>query len=350
MIREAVYSDIDDIASIYNYYIRNSTATFEEQEVDAQEIWQRVSNVQQSGYSWLVANDEDSILGYAYAAQWKDRSAYRHTAEVSVYLSHTVQNSGLGTRLYQALFNTLKNQNIHVAIGGITLPNPASVALHEKFGMHQVAHFKEVGFTFGQWLDVGYWQVNLNQGGPKGESNAPPQSASNATRPRNIKQRMQIRDYHNSDWKEIWAILKEVFREGETFPNAIASTEEDAYDFWINKPKHTLVALIDNHVVGSYHIKDNQAGLGSHVANAGYVLSPNYQGQGVGLEIATHSLNFAASLGYKAMQFNLVVSTNTASVTLWHKLGFSRVGTLPKAFNHKKLGLVDAFVMYKWLQ
>jgi L-amino acid N-acyltransferase YncA len=105
--------------------------------------------------------DVGVVIGYAYAGKWNVRSAYRHTVETTVYLSNSTLSKGWGTRLYQALFDTLRDKSIHTIVGGITLPNPASIALHEKFGMKKVAHFSEVGYKFGKWLDVGYWQMEL---------------------------------------------------------------------------------------------------------------------------------------------------------------------------------------------
>lgn len=96
------------------------------------------------------------MIGYAYASKWKGRCAYRYSVEVSVYLHAEQSGQGMGTALYSALFKQLSELGYHVAIGGIALPNAASVALHEKFGMKKVAHFKEIGFKFGQWVDVGY--------------------------------------------------------------------------------------------------------------------------------------------------------------------------------------------------
>lgn len=147
----------------------------------------------------------------------------------------------------------------------------------------------------------------------------------------------------------MWGILRSVFKEGDTFPNHVDTSEEEARCYWIEKPAHTFVALNDGKVIGSYHLKNNQMGLGSHVANAGYVVSPFARGSGVGFRLATHSLKYAVELGYKAMQFNLVVCTNLPSLQLWEKLDFQIVGTLPCAFNHSKKGLVDAYVLYKWL-
>jgi L-amino acid N-acyltransferase YncA len=161
MIRAAIESDAQAIADIYNYYIKNTVVTFEELPVSQNDILERIEKVTGSNLPWLVAEDNSVVIGYAYAGKWNMRSAYRHTVESTVYLSNSSLAKGWGTRLYQALFDTLRQKSIHVVIGGITLPNPASIALHEKFGMKQVAHFKEVGYKFGQWLDVGYWQMEL---------------------------------------------------------------------------------------------------------------------------------------------------------------------------------------------
>ena len=109
---------------------------------------------------WLVFEDEDEILGYAYATPWKPRSAYRYSYEISVYVKNDSHGKGIGTTLYSDLINRLKNIGAHVIIGGITLPNDPSIKLHEKMGFKKVAEFEEVGFKFGQWLNVGYWQLN----------------------------------------------------------------------------------------------------------------------------------------------------------------------------------------------
>ena len=161
MIREARDSDADSIAEIYNYYIRETVITFEEEEISGNEINSRMQEVRNSGFPWIVAEEEGKIIGYAYATKWNVRSAYRFSAQVAVYISNACTARGWGTELYDELFSRLKAINMHVVIGGITLPNDASVALHEKFGMTKVAHFKEVGKKFGCWLDVGYWQTIL---------------------------------------------------------------------------------------------------------------------------------------------------------------------------------------------
>ncbi|WP_237058182.1 arsinothricin resistance N-acetyltransferase ArsN1 family B [Microbulbifer sediminum] len=159
MIRSVDSADAKAVAEIYNHYIANSCATFEEQPVCADEMQRRFAAVAAQGLPWLVAENESAeLVGYAYATGWRARSAYRHSVEVTVYVSHTELSCGWGRQLYDALFAKLEDLPVHVAIGGITLPNPASVALHERFGMKKVAHFEQVGKKFGQWIDVGYWQ------------------------------------------------------------------------------------------------------------------------------------------------------------------------------------------------
>ena len=161
LIRDAQENDFSTISEIYNHYIRHTIITFEENEIDRNEISIRVEKVKSVGLWWLVLEEDRKVIGYAYATKWHERSAYRHTVEVSVYLHHECVGKGFGTKLYEELFSRLRERNLHVAIGGIALPNPSSTKLHEKFGMKKVAHYKEVGYKLGQWIDVGYWQVQL---------------------------------------------------------------------------------------------------------------------------------------------------------------------------------------------
>ena len=130
---------------------------------------QRIKQIEALGLPWLVAMDGDQLLGYAYATTWKARIAYRFSVEITVYLAQQLTAKGVGTLLYQALFNALETKDVHAVVACIALPNPHSVALHEKFGMRKVGHFNQVGHKFDRWLDVGYWQINLprdkNNGG-----------------------------------------------------------------------------------------------------------------------------------------------------------------------------------------
>ena len=161
LIRDAHASDAPAIAAIYNPYILETTISFEEEPVPDADMARRVADVQAAGLPWLVAEEGGAVIGYAYATKWRVRHAYRHSVETSVYLAPAAARKGIGTALYEALFARLRAGEYHLAIGGIALPNEASVALHEKMGYEKAAHFKEVGFKFGRWLDVGYWQKTL---------------------------------------------------------------------------------------------------------------------------------------------------------------------------------------------
>ena len=161
IIREADASDAASIASIYNHYVAETVVTFDEQPVTVQEMARRVEEVHAVSLPWLVAEQDNRVVGYAYASPWKRRAAYRFSVEISVYLDPNHLGRRLGTRLYSELFAILRNSQAHAVIGGIALPNDASVALHEKFGMHKVAVFEEVGFKFNRWIDVGYWERTL---------------------------------------------------------------------------------------------------------------------------------------------------------------------------------------------
>lgn len=163
MIRPALPADAEAIARIYNYYILNTVVTFEEQVVTAQAMEDRLQEVGSASLPWLVAEAPGSIIGYAYASRWKDRSAYRYSVESTVYLDPAALRVGFGSGLYDALLTNLRQQKLHVVIGGIALPNEASIRLHEKIGFRKVAHFNEVGFKFDRWVDVGYWQLIFSQ-------------------------------------------------------------------------------------------------------------------------------------------------------------------------------------------
>ena len=160
-IRAAHPADAAAIASIYNHYVRTSTITFEEVEVTSAEIARRIDTVLTSGLPWLVLEDRDAILGYAYACKWKERSAYRRSVESSIYMNPTAVGKGYSRSLYQRLFEQLTQCGIHLVIGGVAQPNEASTVLHRKMGFEPVGSFREVGFKFGRWLDVSYWQLRL---------------------------------------------------------------------------------------------------------------------------------------------------------------------------------------------
>jgi L-amino acid N-acyltransferase YncA len=160
MIRSVTLNDAAEIAEIYNYYILNTTVTFEEQIVSVDTMKSRIEEVT-SKYSWLIYEYEGKIVGYAYATSWKPRNGYRYSVETSVYLQNGTSGKGIGSALYSELISGLRSFDVHAIIGGMALPNDASIALHKKFGFEQVAHFKETGFKFGKWVDVAYWEKIL---------------------------------------------------------------------------------------------------------------------------------------------------------------------------------------------
>ena len=151
------------------------------------------------------------------------------------------------------------------------------------------------------------------------------------------------------DFSKIWEIFRLIVLPGDTvsFPPDI--TIEEAKKYWMSDGMNTYKAVLDDKIVGTYVLKPNFPGLGSHVANGGYMVHPEYQGKKIGTQMTIHSLEEARRLGFKAIQYNLVVSTNISAVKLYQKMGFKIVGTLPKAFNHMQLGYVDAYVMHQFL-
>ena len=161
---------------------------------------------------------------------------------------------------------------------------------------------------------------------------------------------ISIRRFHETDWPAVWRILQATFEAGDTYAFSIDSTEAEIHKVWVDVPSATYVACTpDGQVLGTYFIKPNQPGLGAHVCNCGYVVASEAQGQGIATAMCEHSQAEATSMGFRAMQFNLVVSTNEREIRLWRKLGFSVVGKLPRSFRHLQLGYVDALVMFKEL-
>lgn len=172
-----------------------------------------------------------------------------------------------------------------------------------------------------------------------------------------------IRPFQSTDWDSVLPLLQQVFVAGETYAYAPDSSPADIHRAWIEFPAATFVAVAGNdgnsgsngsgndreRIVGTYYIKPNQPGLGNHVCNCGYVTAPDAAGQGIATLMCEHSQRQAVAMGFRAMQFNLVVSTNERAVRLWNRLGYATVGVLPRAYRHRRLGYVDALVMYKEL-
>ena len=160
---------------------------------------------------------------------------------------------------------------------------------------------------------------------------------------------MNIREATEKDFDEIWPVFHEIVSAGETYAYPEDTTKDQALGIWLETPRKTFIAEENNCILGTYYIKTNQAGPGSHVCNCGYMVSSKARGRGLATSMCEHSQKIAKELGYKAMQFNFVASSNEGAVRLWTKLGFETVGTLPKAFNHPSKSYIDPLVMYKWL-
>lgn len=172
MVRDATDNDAGALARIYNYYIRETVITFETDEIRDADMAARVAKVHTAGLPWLVAEDDGAVLGYAYAAPFREREAWAHTLESSIYLDVSARGRGIGAGLYADLFSRLRELDpsqclhapVHALMGVVALPNEPSVALQERLGMTHVGTLPEVGRKFGRWIDVGYWQANLDEG------------------------------------------------------------------------------------------------------------------------------------------------------------------------------------------
>jgi ribosomal protein S18 acetylase RimI-like enzyme len=159
-----------------------------------------------------------------------------------------------------------------------------------------------------------------------------------------------IRPVTERDFDRIWPVFEAVCRAGDTYGYDPATTREQALSIWLEQPQKTFLAESAGEVLGTYYLKPNQAGPGGHVCNCGYMVAEAARGRGVATAMCEHSQRLARELGYKAMQFNFVASSNTGALRLWQKLGFKTVGRLPDAFDHPELGFIDALVLYKWLE
>jgi phosphinothricin acetyltransferase len=160
MIRSATTDDAARICDIYNHYVLHTAVTFEEEAVTPEEMARRIEQIVPK-LPWLVWEENGRVLGYCYAKAWRPRTAYRYSVECTVYVGVDAVGRGIGSGLYRQLIVDLRERGLHAAIGGILVPNDASVALHEKLGFQKVAHFREVGWKFGEWRDVGYWELIL---------------------------------------------------------------------------------------------------------------------------------------------------------------------------------------------
>jgi ribosomal protein S18 acetylase RimI-like enzyme len=160
---------------------------------------------------------------------------------------------------------------------------------------------------------------------------------------------MDIREISPDEFDAAWPVFQAVIATGDTYPYDPGMTIDEAREMWTTPPARTFAASEGGEIVGCYMLKPNQPGLGSHIANCGYMVAPSARGRGIGGKLCEHSLATARDAGFLAMQFNAVVASNVAAVKLWQEHGFVVVGRVPKAFRHAKQGLTDILVMHRFL-
>ena len=160
MIRNVQIEDAQELLDIYNYYVVNTVITFDLEALSLDAFKEKITTVS-ADYPFIVYEENSEILGYAYGSKFRPKPAYNNTVESTVYLKHGAQGKQIGSKLYNELLFLLKQKNVHVVLGVLTLPNEASVKLHEKFNFEKVAHLKDAGLKFGEWQDVGFWQLTF---------------------------------------------------------------------------------------------------------------------------------------------------------------------------------------------
>jgi len=160
---------------------------------------------------------------------------------------------------------------------------------------------------------------------------------------------IEIFPAESADFEEVWALFHTMVKQGDTYVYAPNTSRAEAYTLWMTEPEKTFVAVDESNIVGTYILRKNQPGLGGHVANAEFMVAPACRHQGVGKQLCQHAIEQARQAGYKAMQFNFVVSSDEKTIRLWQSLGFRIVGTVPQAFHHQSLGYIDAHIMYQWI-
>ena len=161
MIRPVHINDAQELLEMYNYYVINTTVNFDIEPLSLKTFTDKL-NIITADYPFIVLEENNEILGYAYGSRFRPRAAYNYVAESTVYVKHTAHGKQIGSKLYAELIKLLKETDLHTVLGVLTIPNEASIKLHEKFGFEQVANLKEVGLKFGEWQNVGIWQLKLD--------------------------------------------------------------------------------------------------------------------------------------------------------------------------------------------
>jgi len=164
-----------------------------------------------------------------------------------------------------------------------------------------------------------------------------------------MSDQLEIRLFEDGDKEAVWDIIRKVIASGETYVFHPDSSREKMLAYWLAPAKQVYVATLEDTVVGTFTLTPNQPDRGAHIANGSYMVSPDHGGKGIGTFMAKYSLEEAKRLGYLAMQFNIVIKSNEHAVNLWKKVGFEIIGEIPNAFNHPKLGMTNAYIMYRSL-
>jgi ribosomal protein S18 acetylase RimI-like enzyme len=164
-----------------------------------------------------------------------------------------------------------------------------------------------------------------------------------------MRDKMEIREMTAEDFEAFWPAFKTILTAQETYAFDPGMAKEEAYALWCGSTLSSYAAVKQGEVLGTYYIKPNASGPGSHICNCGYMVSPQARGNGIGRRLCLHSQEIGKKLGFAGMQFNSVVSTNTSAIELWKKLGYRILGTVPGAYRHGKLGFVDTYIMFKEL-
>lgn len=163
MIRKAKLSDASRIVEIYNYYIKETTVTFEIDELTSEDMEKRIEKTFENGYPFIVYEDKGKVIGYAYVRKWRERASYKNTLETSVYVDKNMKKNGVGKELYATLIAECKNIGAHVLIGVLSEKNSASKKFHENVGFVKTGHFKEVANKFNEFIDVEFWSLILKE-------------------------------------------------------------------------------------------------------------------------------------------------------------------------------------------
>lgn len=312
MIRLVQESDAKAIVEIYNYFVEHTVITFEETIITEEEMRSRIKKIMPTG-RWIVYESEGVVCGYAYASNWRSRIAYRNSLETTVYLNPESVGYGIGTKLYRALLNIMRKQGLRVAIGCIALPNENSVRLHEKLGFRKVGVFHEVGYKFGQWIDVGFWEKGLD-----------------------FDMEFRLEPLSESDSGLLEVILHEAIYvpEGHERPSRDIIEQPVLKKYitpWTNQDMGLkIIDKVNDNAVGAIWLKMFEPGIKGYgyvaddVPELSMALLPAYRSMGIGTKLMEQILKISES---KYKRISLSVDAANEAKNLYERFGFKLVKT-----------------------